>query len=78
MGFHTVRNEEGRLVLIPKRWVEVTNAIGIFSNSDCYEGINALLVRKGFSQSNRLLELNKATIIQMKSLLESSSIKKLE
>lgn len=38
MGFHTVRNAEGRLVLTPKRWVEMTNAIGIFSKSGRYGG----------------------------------------
>ena len=38
MGFHTVRNGEGRLVLTPKRWVEMTNAIGIFSKSGRYGG----------------------------------------
>ena len=38
MGFHTVRNGEGRLILTPKRWVEITNAIGIFSKSGRYGG----------------------------------------
>lgn len=38
MGFHTVRNGEGRLFLTPKRWVETTNAIGIFSKSGRYGG----------------------------------------
>ena len=38
MGFHTVRNAEGRLLLTPKRWVEATNAIGIFSKSGRYGG----------------------------------------
>jgi len=38
MGFHTVRNSEGRLFLTPKRWVELTNAIGIFSKSGRYGG----------------------------------------
>jgi len=38
MGFHTVRNSEGRLLLTPKRWVEMTNAIGIFSKSGRYGG----------------------------------------
>ncbi len=37
-GFHTVRNGEGRLMLTPKRWVEMTNAIGIFSKSGRYGG----------------------------------------
>jgi len=38
MGFHTVRNGEGRLFLTPKRWVEMTNAIGVFSKSGRYGG----------------------------------------
>jgi hypothetical protein len=42
------------------------------------ESINALLIRKGFSQTERLLELNRVAITQMKSLLESNSIKKLK
>jgi len=37
-GFHTVRNGEGRLLLSPKRWVEMTNAIGIFSKAGRYGG----------------------------------------
>lgn len=38
MGFHTVRYGEGRLLLTPKRWVEMTNAVGIFSKSGRYGG----------------------------------------
>lgn len=34
MGFHTVRNGEGRLFLTPKRWVEMTNATGNRQNGD--------------------------------------------
>ncbi|MBX2925840.1 MAG: KilA-N domain-containing protein [Chitinophagaceae bacterium] len=41
------------------------------------ESINALLIRNGFSQTERLIELNKVAITQMKSLLKNSSIKKL-
>lgn len=33
LGFQTVRNGGGRLFVTPKRWVEMTNAIGIFSKS---------------------------------------------
>ena len=36
MEFHTIKNADGRLVLTTKRWVECTNAIGIFSKSGCY------------------------------------------
>lgn len=33
MEFHTVRNESGRLVMTPTRWIERMNAIGIVSKS---------------------------------------------
>lgn len=42
------------------------------------ESINALLIRKEISQTDRLIELNKVAITQMKSLLGSNSIKKLK
>ena len=42
------------------------------------ESINALLIRKEISQTDRLIELNKVAITQMRSLLEGSSIKKLK
>jgi KilA-N domain len=42
------------------------------------ESINALLIQQGLSQSDRLLQLNKVAITQMKSLVESSAIKKLK
>jgi hypothetical protein len=42
------------------------------------ESINALLIRQGLSQKERLVELNKVAITQMKSLLESNAIKKLK
>ncbi len=42
------------------------------------ESINALLIQQGLSQSERLIQLNKVAIIQMKSLIESSLIKKLK
>jgi len=42
------------------------------------ESINALLIRKGISQTGRLSELNKVAITQMKSLLENNSMKKLK
>ena len=38
MEFHTIKNADGRLVLTPKRWMERTNAIGIFSKSGRYGG----------------------------------------
>ncbi len=42
------------------------------------ESINALLIRQGLSQKERLLQLNKVAITQMKSLLSSNTIKKLK
>ena len=42
------------------------------------ESINALLIQQDFPQCDRLLQLNKVAITQMKSLLESNSIKKLK
>ena len=42
------------------------------------EGINALLIQQRLSQSDRLIQLNKVAITQMKSLVESKSIKKLK
>lgn len=41
------------------------------------ESINALLVRQNLSQSTRLEKLNEVAILQMKSLLNNPSIKKL-
>ncbi len=42
------------------------------------ESINALLIGQGLSQSDRLVQLNKVAITQMKSLIESNSMKKLK
>lgn len=42
------------------------------------EGINALLIQQGLTQSERLMQLNKVAITQMKSLIESKAIKKLK
>lgn len=42
------------------------------------EGINAELIRQGLSQPKRLIQLNQIAIIQMKSLINSSSMKKLK
>jgi len=41
------------------------------------ESINAVLIGNGLSQSERLIELNKMAITQMKSLLNSNAVKKL-
>jgi hypothetical protein len=42
------------------------------------ESINAMLINQGLSQSDRLLQLNINAIVQMKSLLQSRSLKKLK
>src|SRR5690554_2061279 len=42
------------------------------------ESINALLIQQGISQSDRLMQLNKVAITQMKSLIESKTIKKIK
>jgi hypothetical protein len=42
------------------------------------ESINALLITQGYSQHDRLIQLNKIAIAQMKSLLRSSTMKKLK
>ena len=42
------------------------------------ESINALLIQQGLLQSERLIQLNKVAISQMKSLIESTSLKKLK
>ncbi len=42
------------------------------------ESINAVLIHNGLSQPERLVQLNKMAIIQMKSLLQNTTIKKLK
>ena len=42
------------------------------------ESINALLIQQGLSQSDRLIQLNKVAITQMKSLLRNPAMKKLK
>ena len=42
------------------------------------ESINALLIRQGLTQNERLIHLNKTAIAQMRSLLESNTMKKLK
>ena len=42
------------------------------------ESINALFIRQGLTQNERLIQLNKTAIIQMKSLLENNRLKKLK
>jgi len=42
------------------------------------ESINAVLIHQGLSQSERLIQLNKIAITQMKSLINNKTIKKLK
>jgi hypothetical protein len=42
------------------------------------ESLNAVFIQQGLPQNERLIQLNKVAIMQMKSLLESNSIKKLK
>jgi hypothetical protein len=42
------------------------------------ESINAVLIRQGLSQSERLMELNNIAIAQMTSLIKNNSVKKLQ
>ena len=42
------------------------------------ESINALLIRQGLKQNERLVQLNKTAIAQMKSLLDNNAIKKMK
>jgi hypothetical protein len=42
------------------------------------ESINALLIQQNLSQAQRLIQLNKVAIAQMKSLVENRSLKKLK
>jgi hypothetical protein len=42
------------------------------------ESINALLIQQGLSQQERLIQLNKVAINQMRSLFESNTMKKLK
>lgn len=42
------------------------------------ESINAILIHQGLQQGERLIQLNKIAITQMKSLVNNSSVKKLK
>jgi len=63
------RGKEGNI----RDYCDVTQLV-VLAN---LEGINAELIRQGLSQSERLIKLNEIAILQMKSLLDSPSIKKL-
>lgn len=55
-------------------YADVTQLV-VLSN---LEGINAELIRKGISQSDRLFQLNQIAISQIQSLIGNTSIKKLQ
>jgi hypothetical protein len=40
------------------------------------ESINVLLIRQGLAQSERLVQLNKVAITQMRSLMENQNLSK--
>lgn len=42
------------------------------------ESINALLIEQGLSQKDRLVQLNKVAITQVKSLLSNNALKSLK
>lgn len=42
------------------------------------ESINSLFIQQGLSQSERLIQLNEVAISQMKSLIDSKTMKKLK
>ena len=42
------------------------------------ESINALLIRNGLEQGERLIQLNSVAKTQMKSLIDNATMKKLE
>ncbi|MDQ1149636.1 hypothetical protein [Sphingobacterium zeae] len=42
------------------------------------ESINALLIQQGVPQNERLMQLNKVAVTQMRSLVENKSVKKLK
>ena len=63
------KEKEGNI----RDYVDVTQLV-VLAN---LEGINAELIRKGLSQPKRLIQLNQIAIVQMQSLLNSDSVKKL-
>jgi len=43
LGYQSVRNTEGRLIVSPKRWIEATSAIGIISKSGAMVAVFMLI-----------------------------------
>ena len=89
-GFREVKmlSTESGFALSPKQWIEKTNAKGITSRAGRYgggtfahrhiaflESINALLIREGLPQEERLILLNRTAITQLTSLLKDERIK---
>ena len=77
--FDTFRSEAGHnyFTMTPKKWIDGVNAIGIISKAGKYNGgtyahKDAYLIDNGVSQQERLIELNKAAIRQMKVLVEDT------
>ncbi len=65
-------------VLSPGKWVEKTDAIGIFVKGGRYGGTYAHLIQQDLPQGERLKLLNQTAIQQMRLLTEDNRIKKLE
>lgn len=83
--FERFKSEAGSnyFILSPQRWIDKGNIgdnatleqLVVLSNM---ESINALLIQQGLTQSERLIQLNRIAITQMKSLIESKAMKKLK
>jgi hypothetical protein len=73
-----VESGSNSFTMSPSRWVETTNAIGIFtktgSGGGTYAHEDILLIRQGLLQSERLVQLNSVAITQMRSLTNPPSL----
>jgi len=67
------RNENPKLKGNVRDWANIEQLV-VLSN---LESINAMLIHQGMEKNQRLKELNKIAIQQMRSLLQSDNIKKL-
>ncbi|MDR0972169.1 MAG: KilA-N domain-containing protein [Bacteroidales bacterium] len=82
-----IESGSNSFTMSPTRWIEITNEKGnirdyatleqlvVLSNM---ESINALLIRQGLSQGERLVQLNNTAITQMKSLVNNKDLKKMK
>lgn len=68
------RDENSKLDGNIRDYADVTQLV-VLAN---LEGINAELIRRGLSQSERLIQLNEVAIMQMQALIGSETIKKLK